>query len=69
MAESDIGDAQQDAVANTRLVGESGVRPQPDATVRCVSPTPFAIHTTPASSVHDKVGHYLHIRGHLLIIS
>ncbi|KAJ5199152.1 hypothetical protein N7491_000288 [Penicillium cf. griseofulvum] len=54
MAESDTGDAQQDAVINRRLVEQGSVLPLPDATVDCLSPTPFAIHTTPASSVHGK---------------
>ncbi|CRL29067.1 Fungal transcriptional regulatory protein, N-terminal [Penicillium camemberti] len=54
MAESDTGDAEQDAVINTRLVGESGVCSQPDTTVGCLPSTPFSIHPTPASSVHGK---------------
>ncbi|KAJ6038562.1 hypothetical protein N7499_004341 [Penicillium canescens] len=53
-AKSDTGDAEQDAAINLRLVSESGVRSQPDATVGCSSPTPFARHKTPASSVHGK---------------
>ncbi|KAJ5360327.1 hypothetical protein N7517_009518 [Penicillium concentricum] len=54
MADSDTGDAEQDTSINTRLVSESGVRSQQDVAVGCLPPTPFAIHTTPASSVHDK---------------
>jgi hypothetical protein len=67
-AKSDTGDAEQDVAINTRQVGENGVRSQPDATVGCSPPTPFAIHTTPASSVHGKVSQYLHIHGYLLMI-
>src|SRR4051812_12845246 len=48
-AKSVTGDAEQDAAINLRLVSESGVRSQPDATVGCSSPTPFARHKTPAS--------------------
>lgn len=67
MAESDTGDAEQDAVINTRLVGESGVCSQPDTTVGCLPSTPFSIHPTPASSVHGKVSQHLHINGHILM--
>ncbi|KAJ5512622.1 hypothetical protein N7463_002174 [Penicillium fimorum] len=52
--ENDTGDAEQDASINTRLVGESDVRPQPDATIGWLPPTPFAIHTTPVSSMDGK---------------
>lgn len=68
MAESDTRDTEQNATINTRLVGDSGIRSQPDAIVGCLPPTPFAIHTTPASSVHGKVSQYLHIHGYLLMM-
>ncbi|CAG8908673.1 unnamed protein product [Penicillium egyptiacum] len=54
MAGSDTGDAGQDAAVNTRVVGKVGARSHPHATVGCLPPTPFTVHTTPASSVHGK---------------
>ncbi|OQE15391.1 hypothetical protein PENFLA_c032G06632 [Penicillium flavigenum] len=53
-AGSDIGDAEQDATVNPRVVSESSARSQPYATVSCLPPTPFAILTTPVTSVHSK---------------
>ncbi|CAI7588113.1 unnamed protein product [Penicillium glandicola] len=52
--ESDTGDPEQDAAINTRLESEISVRSQPSPTIGYLPPTPFAIYTTPVSSVHDK---------------
>jgi hypothetical protein len=54
-AGSDIGDAEQNAAVNPRVVSESSARSQPHATVGCLPPTLFVIHTTPVSSVHSEV--------------
>ncbi|KAJ5836532.1 hypothetical protein N7447_002558 [Penicillium robsamsonii] len=56
--ESGTGDAEQDASISTQLVAESGVCSQSDATGGWLPLTPFAIQTTPASSVDGKVSHH-----------
>ncbi|KGO39834.1 Transcription factor, fungi [Penicillium expansum] len=52
MAESDGGDDKQDTDIDTRLVGESRFRSEPDA-IGCLPLTPFTIHPAP-TSVHGR---------------
>lgn len=66
MAESDGGDDKQDTDIDTRLVGESRFRSEPDA-IGCLPLTPFTIHPAP-TSVHGRVSQYLHVHSYSLTI-